>query len=384
MKLALAIEQYDPQGGGAERSTAQIAHELISRGHQVTIICARSQNVDDASLTVHCCFTRGRLTGPRMWRFSRWAQTMLQKEAYDATLSVTTAVAAKVVQPRSGTVVETLRQNLAIQTSPLARFGKHLAHQLSVKKQILRRLEAQTLADPKVLRIAANSQYVARQLQEHYNLNGERVVVIPNAAQMPVVSDEERACWRESVRNGYQIQEDEVAFVFAAMNPKLKGLMPLLRAFALYLKRGLPGVLLLAGKIDGYYLRDAARLGIREQIRLVGPTGEMPKLYAAGDVTVLPTFYDPSSKVIIESLMMGVPAISTRFNGASDWLVSEGEPVRGRVIDNPSDWKSLCQAMCELADASQRQQCAEATGGLVETLSMRTHADQLESLFQTL
>ena len=38
MRLALVIEKYDPQGGGAERSTRQIAMELVSRGHDVTVI----------------------------------------------------------------------------------------------------------------------------------------------------------------------------------------------------------------------------------------------------------------------------------------------------------------------------------------------------------
>ena len=40
MKLAMVIERFDPAAGGAERSTFQIAGELLSRGHDVTIITA--------------------------------------------------------------------------------------------------------------------------------------------------------------------------------------------------------------------------------------------------------------------------------------------------------------------------------------------------------
>ncbi len=40
LHLALVIERYDPHGGGAERSTAQIADELVSRGHRVTVLAA--------------------------------------------------------------------------------------------------------------------------------------------------------------------------------------------------------------------------------------------------------------------------------------------------------------------------------------------------------
>ena len=34
-------------------------------------------------------------------------------------------------------------------------------------------------------------------------------------------------------------------------------------------------------------------------MRLIGPTRQMAELYCAADVTVLPTYYDPSSKVVI-------------------------------------------------------------------------------------
>jgi UDP-glucose:(heptosyl)LPS alpha-1,3-glucosyltransferase len=106
----------------------------------------------------------------------------------------------------------------------------------------------------------------------------------------------------------------------------------------------------------------------------------MPSLYAAADVTVLPSFYDPSSKVILESLMMGTPAISTTYNGASDHLTPPDGSPRGLVIDDPADPRKLADVMIRLADADFRGACAEACTGLADQLSMKRHVDQLEQV----
>jgi len=97
-------------------------------------------------------------------------------------------------------------------------------------------------------------------------------------------------------------------------------------------------------------------------------------------VTVLPSWYDPSSKVILESLMMGTPAISTVFNGASDHLDPPGGPQRGCVIDDPGDAVQLGDAMTKLADADFQRRCAVSCAGMADQLSMRRHVDALEKV----
>jgi UDP-glucose:(heptosyl)LPS alpha-1,3-glucosyltransferase len=217
-------------------------------------------------------------------------------------------------------------------------------------------------------------------LTEHYQVPTEKITVIPNAASLPAFSDAERAAWRASVRAGYQIGDDQTVFVFAAMNPQLKGAAQLLTAFTELVRCELPVTLMMAGKFARNLVELADRLGIRKQVRFIGPTNEMVKLYAAADVLVHPTFYDPSSKVVIEALMMGIPAISTRYNGASDMITAEDGTLRGRVIDEPSNIAALAKAMTELTDSDTRKACCAAATGLADSLSMTVHVDRLETL----
>ena len=107
----------------------------------------------------------------------------------------------------------------------------------------------------------------------------------------------------------------------------------------------------------------------------------MSQLYCAADVTVHPTYYDPSSKVVIESLMVGTPAISTRYDGSSD-LIEDQHGTRGRVVPEPDDVEGLAQAMQDLADPKERKACRMAIDGQTRGLSMKEHVDRLEEVLR--
>ena len=249
MKIALIIEHFLPQGGGAERSTAQIAHELMERGHTVTIYSAalnRGQQVDDFDLRPMC--RAPRINAWTLWRFNRYVRRQLAGGGFDASLSVTTAAPANVLQPRSGTVRETQLRNVAIRSGAATQGLKRWSAMLSPKKQLLLSLERRTLRDAMVRRILAVSLYVARQLRQHYGVDESRIEVLPNAAQMPTTNEDDRRTWRKQVRESFRVPEDEPVYLFAAHNPRLKGLDSLLRATKLLADRDLPGTLLLAGR----------------------------------------------------------------------------------------------------------------------------------------
>ena len=66
----------------------------------------------------------------------------------------------------------------------------------------------------------------------------------------------------------------------------------------------------------------------------VGAIDDPVPYYAAADVFVLPTFYDPCSLSVSEAAASGLPSVTTRFNGAAE-LLTEG--VDGSVISDPAD-----------------------------------------------
>jgi UDP-glucose:(heptosyl)LPS alpha-1,3-glucosyltransferase len=381
MRLAIVTERYHPEGGGAERSTHQIVCELVARGHEVSIIAGSApRGMEIPGTTFHAMAVRPNSGAPRLIRFNRFARRHLDEGGHDASLSVTMSAPATIVQPRSGCIAEVHARNLARRTSVAGRVVKRVGTALSVKQQALRLLERSTVADARVKRFAAVSGYVARQLQQHHGIAAERIEVIPNASNMPVFSDEQRAAVRLSIRTAYGLTDEDYVLAFAALNPPLKGFATVLTAMKRLLDTGKSVTLLAAGAILHRELEAVARASLRERVRIVGLTSRMGALYAAADVTVLPSYFDPSSKVVIESLMMGTPAITSAFNGAGDFVLDgEGGPA-GRVIDDPGDADALADAIAELADPAERARCRAATAGLGERLTMARHVARLESL----
>lgn len=380
MSVAVVVDRFDSRGGGAERSTVQTVNHLVARGHQVTVIAGYAPDQDPPAGAQILRYAPSKPRLPTRWlRFVAWARRQLEQHRFDTSLSVTTTVPARVIQPRGGTVRETLERNIALRSRPASRALKRCLIALSPKQQMMLHVERRTLTNPSVRRIVAISRYVADQLQRHYHIDPRRIELIPNAADMPALSPEDRRALRERSRRRLGIPQDQPVFLFAALNPRLKGADQLLQATHRLTQRGLRPVVLFVGHAGGAQRRLVKRLALDPLVRFLGPTDQMASLYAAADVTVHPTFYDPASKVVIESLMMGTPAITTAYNGASDLILDpNGNAVRGRVIPDPADVEALAQAMAELADPTRRLQCAQALVGLQESLSMSQHVDHLE------
>ncbi len=380
LRIALVIERYAPEQGGAEKSTAQIAQELARRGHEVCVIAGRASSGDHAGPVrlIECDlgWSRGVI---KLRRFARRARQELDRGRFDVTLSLTLSVPAAVVQPRAGVLRELHERIVASRRTLVGRSLKRALLALHPKQRLQLAIEHDTLRDPSVRRVIAISRYMAQQLQRHHHVEPRRIELIPNASEMPEVSPEQRRLWRGSLRSAWHLGDRTVAYLFAALDPRRKGVGALLTAADQLRRRGCDFVILLAGSGMGYpEVRRVADLGLRDHVRFIGATRRMPPLYAASDVCVLPTHYDPASKVVIEALMMGLPAISTVFNGASDFITPPDAPVRGRVLTDPSDAHALAQAMLELADPLERQRCSVADPALRAELSMARHVDALE------
>jgi len=401
MKIAIVIEQFKPGGGGNERSTEQIVERLVARGHKVVLLTNTAS--DDAEQRVG--FPIRVAGGPKtnsawgLWRFRRWAERQL--DAFDASLSVTLAVPATIVQPRGGTYRETLRANINRRSGPMGRNVRQFSTLISPKQLAMLREERRTLNHPRVRKVVAISFFVADQLFEHYTIPSRRIELIPNAASIEPMTDDQRRLTRDKLREAFGSTDDDVVGLFAAMNPALKGLPQLIRAMSQLNGHGKRPRLIVAGECRMSDMQLAESCGVGDHIRWIGKTSRIDALYAAADFTVLPTFYDPASKVVIESLLHGVPAISTRYNGASQWIadpaggavntsplghrVDDAGPTdppqpAGRVIDRPDRIDQLTEALAALCDDDERRRCAEATQVLDPRLSMDVHVDALERL----
>jgi UDP-glucose:(heptosyl)LPS alpha-1,3-glucosyltransferase len=261
-------------------------------------------------------------------------------------------------------------------------------------------LERRTLRSPRVKRIVAISQYVKHQLAWHYKIDDRRVVRVANAAEVGRPDPAQPTGSRAEVRRRWGFSADDTVYLFASMEAHRKGLAQVISAFAHLREKAPQARLVIAGLNDEAPRRELTRLGLSDATRWLGPIREMDGCYAASDVTVLPSWYDPASKVVIESLLHGIPAISTLTNGASEWIYSPDDSAAipspfggagrgivrpaqqpaGRVIADAADVPALTQAMLELYDPAERARCAAACAGIERMIGMTAHVEALEEV----
>jgi len=167
--------------------------------------------------------------------------------------------------------------------------------------------------------------------------------------------------------------------LFAAHNFKLKGLAEVIRAAA-QRRTTRPWLAVIAGRDDPRrYRRLARRLGVAERTRFVGSAASLRDWYAAADVLAHPSWYDPCSRVVLEALSLGLPVVTTRYNGAAEIM----EPgCHGEVIAEAGDAGELAAALERALCAEVRAKCVSDAPRLAELVSMARHARELKALYE--
>jgi D-inositol-3-phosphate glycosyltransferase len=83
----------------------------------------------------------------------------------------------------------------------------------------------------------------------------------------------------------------------------------------------------LAGDQELQQLRElAADLRISQRVHFLGarPQQELPRIYSAADITVVPSYHESFGLVAVESLACGTPVVATRAGGLTS-VIRHGE-----------------------------------------------------------
>lgn len=382
-KIAIVIERIDTALGGAERSVLELSAALSARGAQVTVLAAKGQRRTE-NVHILCGNKSGKRTCHRT--FAKVLSKHLSENRYDVIHSVLPFDFADVYQPRGGTYVESILRNAASYQNPLIESYKKLTAFANLRRTALMRAERRLCEQTNGPTIIAISQYVAEQLKQHYAVSQERIVVIPNGIRINAklnATTSDRLRSQVLARLGIKEADKPVFFLFVANNFRLKGLAALIKAMHLATRRQTANaafaIIAGSGKTRKYY-RLAEKLNVHNKIISLGPLKHINDLLSISDVSVLPTFYDPCSRFILEALAAGKPVITTRFNGAADLFVNDRH---GKVIDSPENVSQLADAISHFADRNNIEKAAEAIAAdnLREKISVDRVAKELLSVY---
>jgi UDP-glucose:(heptosyl)LPS alpha-1,3-glucosyltransferase len=350
LKIALVILHADPARGGAERYTADAAAALARRGHQVSILALDFGGSIAGVEFVH--LNHGGLT--RRGQFSRYLDALdahLQKVQYEIVHAMMPVRRCDLYHPHAGLAAEQMEK---------------VHSHLNRRRRLFAEVERKLLDSSHAPIVLCLSDYVKRTVQKYYELPPQRLATLFNAVDLT------------RFEPGEYRQHDGINALMVAQDFERKGVRQAIEAIAMAADERLT-LTVLGRDNPAPYARIAERLKIADRVRFAGAVADPLPYYRAADFFLLPTRHDPCSLATLEALAMGLPVISTAFNGACEIMQDN---VHGFVLPDPQDVNGLARAIGKLCNAETRRAMRNAILNLRPKLSFNAHIDRLLEIYQ--
>ena len=337
LNIVFARRGYSPTGG-AEAYLKRLARGVTEAGHEAQLVA--TNDWPDAE------WPFGPIThlrGKSPIEFGSELERMRAELRCDVLFSLERVWSCDVFRVGDGVHRAWLDRRRKFEL-PLKRFVRSLGS----KHQDLLRLEQSLLSTANARRVIVASQMVRDEIINFYRYPEDRIDIVRNGVPIEKFRFDQHL--REKSREELDLKPGQTALLLAGTGWERKGLLFAIEAAALC--RDLKIRLLVAGRGNAKPYQ-TKRLGFwrEEPVQFLGEVADMLRIYAAADIFILPTIYDPFSNACLEALACGLPVITTRSNGFSE-IIENG--VHGSIVDQPGDLLALRDAIRLWSDPSRR------------------------------
>ena len=359
MRIAVVRRECGLGLGGAEAYCANVCARLTEMGHNVTVVA-------DKSLLQELLFSRAPVWGRgsilKNLSFFLNAGQVLKKGDFEVSYGLSRVVPVDVL--RISDPLHAAWLDLGYRKSTKFR-------RLRPRHRLLLWMEAKAIKEAKV--IVTNSQLVKNQVQYYYSISAEKVTVIYNGVNLKrfrPITQKDRILAKKTMG----ISDDATVFVFAGSDLRRKGLSQLLSALAQF--REQPFILLVAGSMGNRDLKKRIEgMGLCQNVKWLGYVKDIERVYALADLFVLPTNYDPFANTTLEAMACGIPALTTRQNGAAEVV----EQVAHWLVVESSCHRNITEALMAFTALStqERRLLGERAHLVAQKFSWQRHVEEL-------
>jgi UDP-glucose:(heptosyl)LPS alpha-1,3-glucosyltransferase len=337
LNIAFVRRGYSASGG-AEAYLKRLARGIVDLGHEAQLI---TTNDWPANQWTFGAINKLRATSPI--GFADELEKLRPQIQCDVSMSLERVWRCNVYRAGDGVHKAWLNRRQKFEM-PLQRFVRGMNR----KHQDILRLEESLFANCGAGRVIGNSEMVKREIVDLYGYSAERIDIIRNG--VPIENFRFDPAFREESRAELKLKPGEIALLFTGSGWERKGLRFAIESTELCQDPRL--LLLVAGRgNERAYKSKRWRFLPQEPVRFLGEVFDLRSIYAAADVFILPSIYDPFSNACLEALASGLPVITTRDNGFSE-IIENG--VHGSIVDLPNSVIALRNAIHFWSDESRR------------------------------
>jgi UDP-glucose:(heptosyl)LPS alpha-1,3-glucosyltransferase len=360
MRVAVVVERFDPEAGGVESTALRQVEELARRDIEVTVVCRQFRGPPPRGVRLQRVRVPKFWQPLRLWAFSRGAaRATARRDRFDVVHSLARTRHQDIFRAGGGSHAEYMERF----------YARPDLRRLSPRHWSILGIERAVFLDPRQI-IQCNARSAARAIAKRYPVPNERLAVVYNGVDTDRFHPVHRDTLGRRLREELEL-EGAVA-LFAGAGFDRKGLD---RAILGLAHARAPATLLVAGRGDPTPYIDLARAShVEKRVRFLGHRSDVAALYAAADLFVLPTRYDPFANACLEAMAAGVPVATTLSNGAAELIEPGINGWIGEVDFTP--------AFELLADSERLRSMARAARQTAESFTWSRHVDALLPLYE--
>ncbi len=335
--IAFVRRGYSPTGG-AERYLKRLARGVIEAGHEIQLIASNDWPEDQWPFGLI-----RRLSAESVIGFADELEQIRPQLHCDALFSLERVWSCDIYRAGDGVHRAWLERRRKFEI-PLKQFVRAANR----KHRDLLQLEESLFAHRNAGRVVVASEMVRHEILDLYGYPADKIEITRNG--VPIDKFRFDPALRETAREHLKLKPDQIALLFAGSGWERKGLLFAIQAMALCKNRKMR--LLVAGRgNERLYKTTRLRFWRKEPVQFLGEVADLVHVYAAADIFILPTIYDPFSNACLEALACGLPIITTRANGFSEIIV---DTVHGSIVDHAGNLIGLRDAIRFWSDPSRR------------------------------
>lgn len=204
-------------------------------------------------------------------------------------------------------------------------------------------VESKLFANAKI--IIANSKMIRDSLVGKFEVSPQKIHVIYNGISIPNCFD--KAISKQNLCQKFPILTNKILLLFVGSGYARKGLKESLLMLSNIPKLDWHFLVVGKEKHQKYYEKLAKQLEISEKVLFLGAQSEVSQFYAASDIFLFPTTYEPCSNATLEAASFGNAIITTKQNGAGELFdqaflldspqdIIRGKDILTKLLNNPN------------------------------------------------
>jgi UDP-glucose:(heptosyl)LPS alpha-1,3-glucosyltransferase len=372
MKIAIIRKKYTFHGG-AEGFSSSFIERLAAEGHEIHIYAITWQTGEGLHKNIHFhkvpAITFNSFFRDLSFAVSTYFLLKRERSYFDIIQTHDKTLYQDIYRAGDGCHIEWLKQRWK-----RTGFASRLSMVLNPYHRLILGLERKIFKGRRYRKIIAISEMVKRNIIDNYGVQPSDIEVIYNGVDTDKFSPDNKVKYRNEIRRKHGLTDHDFVVLFVGSGFERKGVGYLIQAIE---SIPAPVSALIVGKGSASRFRDTIK---RQNIIFCGPQKDNYKYYAAGDIFVFPTIYEPFGNVHLEALASGLPVITTGNSGAAE-IIRDGE--HGFVVKEPEDTKTIAGKIRFFLDNKDRLiSMSEGARRLAEEFTFEKHIGKTLALYE--